>query len=69
MLKIGIVGLGDIAQVHIQAIDDNQEAQLVAVCDENELCSYLFTSLFTLISDNDLCRKRRSCASRKTTRN
>ncbi|OEK60132.1 lipopolysaccharide biosynthesis protein [Staphylococcus equorum] len=37
MLKIGIVGLGDIAQVHIQAIDDNPEAQLVAVCDENEL--------------------------------
>lgn len=35
MLKIGIVGLGDIAQVHIQAIDDNPEAQLVAVCDEN----------------------------------
>ncbi len=37
MLKIGIVGLGDIAQVHIQAIDDNPEAQLVAVCDEIEL--------------------------------
>src|SRR5699024_10129615 len=37
MLKIGVVGLGDIAQVHIQAIEANPNAQLVAVCDENDI--------------------------------
>ncbi|WP_436853846.1 Gfo/Idh/MocA family protein [Staphylococcus caeli] len=33
MLNIGIVGLGDISQVHIHAIKHNSNAQLVAVCD------------------------------------
>lgn len=33
MLKIGIVGLGVISQVHIKSILENEKAKLVALCD------------------------------------
>ena len=36
MLKVAVVGLGDISHVHIHAIQNSTKAQLVAVCDENE---------------------------------
>ncbi|MCG7339614.1 Gfo/Idh/MocA family oxidoreductase [Staphylococcus sp. ACRSN] len=36
MLNVGIIGLGDISKVHIQAIKQNPKAQLVAVCDNNQ---------------------------------
>ncbi|SCT79259.1 lipopolysaccharide biosynthesis protein [Staphylococcus xylosus] len=35
MLKVGVVGLGDISQIHIHAIQQNPKAQLIAVCDED----------------------------------
>ncbi len=35
MLKVGVVGLGDISQIHIHAIQKNPKAQLIAVCDED----------------------------------
>lgn len=37
MLNVGLVGLGDISKVHIQAIQNSSMAQLVAICDKNEL--------------------------------
>ncbi|HZG73294.1 MAG TPA: Gfo/Idh/MocA family oxidoreductase [Chondromyces sp.] len=36
MLKIAVVGLGDISQIHIPAIQNSTKAELVAVCDTNE---------------------------------
>ena len=33
MLKIAVIGLGDISKIHIPAIQDNPDAELVAVCD------------------------------------
>lgn len=33
MVRVAIIGLGDIAKIHIQAIQNNKNAQLVAVCD------------------------------------
>ncbi|MBN6849834.1 UDP-N-acetyl-2-amino-2-deoxyglucuronate dehydrogenase [Staphylococcus saprophyticus] len=39
MLKVAVVGLGDISHVHIHAIQNSTKAQLVAVCDENEKLS------------------------------
>lgn len=32
-LKVGIIGLGDVSPFHIQAIQMNEQAELVAVCD------------------------------------
>ena len=32
-LKVGIIGLGDVSPVHIQAIEMNEHAELTAVCD------------------------------------
>ncbi len=32
-LKVGIIGLGDVSPVHIQAIEMNDHAELAAVCD------------------------------------
>lgn len=36
MLKVAVVGLGDIAKIHIPAILSNQNVELVAVCDVDE---------------------------------
>lgn len=36
MLNIGVVGLGDISNVHIHAITQHSHAQLIAVCDSNQ---------------------------------
>ncbi|MGY3717559.1 Gfo/Idh/MocA family protein [Sutcliffiella cohnii] len=36
MLKIAVIGLGDISQIHIPAIQANPNVQLVAVCDIDE---------------------------------
>ncbi|WP_163530033.1 Gfo/Idh/MocA family protein [Halobacillus ihumii] len=36
MLKIGIIGLGDISKIHIPVIKDNPNVELVAVCDIDE---------------------------------
>jgi len=36
MLKVAVIGLGDISEIHIAAIQDNPNAKLVAVCDINE---------------------------------
>ena len=36
MLKVAVIGLGDISEIHIPAIQDNPNAKLVAVCDINE---------------------------------
>ncbi|WP_437271664.1 Gfo/Idh/MocA family protein [Staphylococcus succinus] len=40
MLNIGIIGLGDISSIHIQAINQNPKAQLVAICDNNPLLNH-----------------------------
>lgn len=32
-LKVGIIGLGDVSPIHIQAIEMSEHAELVAVCD------------------------------------
>jgi UDP-N-acetyl-2-amino-2-deoxyglucuronate dehydrogenase len=36
MLKVAVIGLGDISKIHIPAILANPNAELVAVCDSNE---------------------------------
>lgn len=36
MLKIAVIGLGDISNIHIPAIQANEGAELVAVCDIDE---------------------------------
>ncbi|MFS0820134.1 Gfo/Idh/MocA family protein [Bacillus sp. 1P02SD] len=36
MLKVAVVGLGDISKIHIPAIQNSSKAELVAVCDINE---------------------------------
>ena len=36
MLRVGIIGLGDISKIHIPAIEGYPEAQLVAACDIDE---------------------------------
>ncbi|TWD89674.1 putative dehydrogenase [Neobacillus bataviensis] len=36
MLKIGVIGLGDISKIHIPAIQANPHAELAAVCDLDE---------------------------------
>jgi len=36
MLKIAVIGLGDISKIHIPAIQANPNAELVAVCDLDE---------------------------------
>ena len=33
MLKVGVIGLGDISLIHVPAIQDNSKVELVAVCD------------------------------------
>ncbi|WP_316245018.1 Gfo/Idh/MocA family protein [Gracilibacillus massiliensis] len=33
MLKVAIIGLGDISNIHLPAIQQNENAQLVAICD------------------------------------
>lgn len=33
VLKIGIIGLGDISKIHLAAIEQNEKAELAAVCD------------------------------------
>lgn len=36
MLKVAIIGLGDISKIHIPAIQDSKKAELVATCDIDE---------------------------------
>ena len=36
MLKAAVIGLGDISKIHIPIIQENQNVELVAVCDINE---------------------------------
>ena len=36
MLKVAVIGLGDISSIHLSAIEANENAELVAVCDNNE---------------------------------
>ena len=36
MLKIAVIGLGDISKIHIPVIQDNPNVELVAVCDIDE---------------------------------
>ena len=36
MLKIAVIGLGDISKIHIPVIQENPNAELVAVCDIDE---------------------------------
>ena len=36
MLKVAVIGLGDISKIHIPAIQANPNAELVAVCDIDE---------------------------------
>ena len=36
MLKVGVIGVGSISQVHIQPYLENKEVELVALCDINE---------------------------------
>ena len=36
MLKVAVIGLGDISSIHLSAIEANENAKLVAVCDSNE---------------------------------
>lgn len=36
MLRVGLIGLGDVAPVHIHAIHSSEYGELVAVCDINE---------------------------------
>ena len=36
MLKVAVIGLGDISKIHIPAIQANPNAELMAVCDLDE---------------------------------
>lgn len=47
MLKIGVIGLGDISTIHILAIQDNPEAVLTAVCDLDESLAVAGTAFYT----------------------
>lgn len=38
MLRVGLVGLGDVSFVHLDAIERIENAQLVGVCDIDEAC-------------------------------
>lgn len=39
VLKVGIIGLGDVSPFHIQAIEMHEQAELVAVCDTDSSCA------------------------------
>ena len=36
MLKVAVIGLGDVSKIHIPIIQENPDAELTAVCDINE---------------------------------
>lgn len=36
LLKVGIIGLGDVSPVHLNAIKTNPDSELAAVCDQDE---------------------------------
>ena len=36
MLKVAVIGLGDISKIHIPIIQENPDVELTAVCDINE---------------------------------
>ena len=36
MLKVAVIGLGDVSGIHLEAIRNSSEAELVAVCDIDE---------------------------------
>ena len=45
MLRIGVVGLGTISQIHIEAISEIRDAEIVAVCDIEKSRKELFIGL------------------------
>lgn len=60
MLKVAVIGLGDVSKVHIPIIQENPDAELVAVCDINEaLGSHIegvnvYTDYHTLLEKEEL---------------
>ena len=36
MLKVAVIGLGDISKIHLPVIQENPNVELVAVCDIDE---------------------------------
>lgn len=60
MLRIGLIGLGDVSPIHIHAINASDKGELVAVCDINEELSAnfpeipFFTSVETMLDKMNL---------------
>jgi len=46
MLKVAVIGLGDISNIHIPTIRNNPDAQLVAICDIDQSKSFGIESNF-----------------------
>ncbi|AQQ54626.1 Gfo/Idh/MocA family protein [Planococcus lenghuensis] len=57
MLKIGVIGLGDISTIHIQAIENNPHAMLTAVCDIDEKAAEAFTGVAFYTDFNEMLEK------------
>ena len=58
-IKFGVVGFGNIGKRHVQHILNNEEAQLVAICDEKSIEEkidgvHYFTSLETMLQEENI---------------
>jgi UDP-N-acetyl-2-amino-2-deoxyglucuronate dehydrogenase len=58
-IKFGVVGFGNIGKRHVQHILNNDEAQLVAICDEKSIEEkidgvHYFTSLETMLQEENI---------------
>lgn len=57
MLKIGVIGLGEVSKVHISNIQHNPDARLVAVCDGDETLKNKVNEGNFYISYNEMLEK------------
>ncbi|WP_077325443.1 Gfo/Idh/MocA family protein [Virgibacillus siamensis] len=57
MLKIAVIGLGDISKIHIPVIRDNPDAALVAVCDIDEALKNYFSGVNFYTDFHDMLEK------------
>src|SRR5699024_115010 len=59
VLKIGVIGLGDISNIHLPAIEQNKNARLVAVCDidetqNNNVAVPFYTDYLLMLEETEL---------------
>lgn len=58
MINVAIIGMGDISAIHLHAIEEHQDANLVALCDQDERLSnayprYSFYTNFNEMLNNE----------------